>query len=74
MPRRSHVSGGRLDVSARAGVLLAAYANGSSYQPNLLSRAGRDQAIISGIAAATASASHLHPKEGMPPGLTAAYG
>ena len=54
MPRRSHVSGGRLDVSARAGVLLAAYANGSSYQPNLLSRASRDQAIISGIAAVTA--------------------
>jgi len=36
MPHRSHVSGGRLDVSARAGVLLAAHANGSSYQPNLL--------------------------------------
>jgi len=32
LPHRSHVSGGRLDVSARVGVLLAAHANGSSYQ------------------------------------------
>jgi len=48
MSHRSHWSRGRLDVSARAGALLAAHANGSSYQPNLLSRASRDQAIISG--------------------------
>ena len=54
MSHQSHLSGGRLDVSARAGALLAAHANGSSYQPNLLSRASRDQAIISGVAAVTA--------------------
>ena len=54
MSHQSHWSGGRLDVSARAGALLAAHANGSSYQPNLLSRASRDQAIISGVAAVTA--------------------
>jgi len=54
MAHQSHWSGGRLDLSARAGALLAAHANGSSYQPNLLSRASRDQAIISGIAAVTA--------------------
>lgn len=41
-----------LDVSARAGVLLGAAAVGASYQPNLLSRGTRDQAIISGAAAA----------------------
>jgi uncharacterized membrane protein len=45
---------GRLDVSARAGVLLGAHASGSSYQPNLLSRASRDQALIAGVAASTA--------------------
>jgi uncharacterized membrane protein len=43
-----------LDVSARAGLLLGAFCTGASYQPNLLSRATRDQAMISGIAAATA--------------------
>jgi uncharacterized membrane protein len=45
---------GRLDVSARAGVLLGAHASGTSYQPNLLSRASRDQALIAGVAASTA--------------------
>ena len=47
---------GRLDVSARAGVLLGAHASGTSYQPNLLSRASRDQALIAGVAASTAFA------------------
>ena len=41
-------------MSARAGLLLGAHASGSSYQPNLLSRASRDQAIIAGVAASTA--------------------
>ena len=44
---------GRLDVSARAGVLLGAHASGTSYQPNLLSRASRDQALIAGVSAST---------------------
>ena len=43
-----------LDISARAGLLLGAYATGMSYQPNLLSRRTRDQAIITGVAAASA--------------------
>ena len=47
---------GRLDVSARAGVLLGAHASGTSYQPNLLSRASRDQALIAGVSASTAFA------------------
>ncbi len=54
MPHPSHLRGGYLDVSARAGVLLGAHASGWSYQPNLLSRASRDQAIIAGVAASTA--------------------
>ena len=45
---------GELDISARAGLLLGAYATGMSFQPNLLSRGTRDQAIITGVAAATA--------------------
>jgi uncharacterized membrane protein len=45
---------GTLDVSARAGSLLGAYCTGTSFQPNLLSRGTRDQALISGVAAATA--------------------
>ena len=49
-----HFSAGRLDVSARTGVLLAAHVSGTSLQPNLLSRANRDQALISGVAASTA--------------------
>ena len=49
-----HVKAGHLDVSARAGVLLGAHASGSSYQPNLLSRASRDQALIAGVSASTA--------------------
>jgi uncharacterized membrane protein len=48
------VFGGGMDVSARAGTLLGAYATGTSFQPNLLSRGTRDQALISGVAAATA--------------------
>ena len=59
MSHQSHWSGGRLDVSARAGALLAAHANGSSYQPNLLSRASRDQAIISGVAASVGERCHI---------------
>ena len=38
-----------LDVSARAGLLLAAYSAGSSTQPNLLTRGTPDQALITGI-------------------------
>lgn len=49
---RFHI--GELDISARAGLLLGAYATGMSFQPNLLSRGTRDQAIISGVAAASA--------------------
>ena len=45
---------GELDISARVGLLLGAYATGMSYQPNLLSRGTRDQAIITGAAAASA--------------------
>ena len=41
-----------LDVSSRSGFLLGAYYTGLSYQPNLLSRGTRDQAIVSGVAAA----------------------
>lgn len=50
----SHLHAGRLDVSARAGVLLGAHASGTSYQPNLLSRTSRDQALIAGVSASTA--------------------
>ncbi len=42
-----------LDLSAHAGILLGAFMTGRSFQPNLLSRATKDQAILSGIAAAT---------------------
>jgi len=41
-----------LDVSSRSGFLLGAYYTGLSFQPNLLSRGTRDQAIVSGVAAA----------------------
>ncbi|MEO8106208.1 MAG: alpha/beta-hydrolase family protein [Actinomycetes bacterium] len=41
-------------MSSRAGVLLGSYFTGASYQPNLLSRGTRDQALISGVAAASA--------------------
>ena len=54
MPHHSHVQAGRLDVSARAGVLLGSHASGTSYQPNLLTRGSRDQAIIAGVAASSA--------------------
>lgn len=43
-----------LDVAAKAGTLLAAWAVGKSYQPNLLSRSTLDQAILTGTAAAGA--------------------
>jgi uncharacterized membrane protein len=49
---RFHIA--ELDISARAGLLLGAYATDMSYQPNLLSRGTRDQAIITGVAAASA--------------------
>ncbi|MEZ5117696.1 MAG: alpha/beta-hydrolase family protein [Candidatus Nanopelagicales bacterium] len=42
-----------LDVSARAGLLLGAAGVGLSYQRNLLSRNSVDQAVISGVAAAS---------------------
>ncbi|HPJ18393.1 MAG TPA: alpha/beta-hydrolase family protein [Actinomycetota bacterium] len=42
-----------LDLSAQAGILLGAFMTGRSFQPNLLSRATKDQAILSGVAAAT---------------------
>lgn len=42
-----------LDLSAQAGVLLGAFMTGRSFEPNLLSRGTRDQAILSGVAAAT---------------------
>ena len=42
-----------MDVSARAGMLLAGFVAGRSNQPNLLTRATRDQALITGLAAAT---------------------
>jgi uncharacterized membrane protein len=45
---------GGLDVSSRAGFLLGAYYTGLSFQPNLLSRGTRDQAIINGVAASVA--------------------
>jgi uncharacterized membrane protein len=49
--RRVQIYSGGLDVSARAGFLLGAFYTGLSYQPNLLSRGTRDQAIVSGVAA-----------------------
>lgn len=54
MTKRGRFQIGELDISARAGLLLGAYATGMSYQPNLLSRGTRDQAIITGVAAASA--------------------
>ncbi|MCU0278856.1 MAG: alpha/beta-hydrolase family protein [Candidatus Nanopelagicales bacterium] len=42
-----------LDLSAQAGILLGAFTTGRSFQPNLLTRATRDQAILSGIAGAS---------------------
>ena len=42
-----------LDVSARTALLLAGFAAGRSHQPNLLTRGTRDQAIITGVAAAS---------------------
>jgi uncharacterized membrane protein len=51
-----------LDVSSRTGAILGALASGLSFQPNLLPRGNHGQAIISGVAAASAfgwgSASH----------------
>lgn len=41
-----------IDPPARTGALLGAYLTGLSYQPNLLTRATRDQAVIGGVAAA----------------------
>ncbi len=49
--RRRRLYSGGLDVSSRTGFLLGAFYTGLSYQPNLLSRGTRDQAIISGVAA-----------------------
>lgn len=43
-----------MDVSARAAMLLAAFVGGRSYQPNLLTRGTRDQALITGTATASA--------------------
>jgi uncharacterized membrane protein len=49
--QRQRIYSGGLDVSSRAGFLLGAFYTGLSYQPNLLSRGTRDQAIVSGVAA-----------------------
>jgi uncharacterized membrane protein len=49
-----HAHSGQLDISARAGLLLGAAAIGSSYQRGLLSRGTSDQALITGVAAASA--------------------
>ena len=49
---RQRIYSGGLDASARTGFLLGAFYTGLSYQPNLLSRGTRDQALISGTAAA----------------------
>ncbi|WP_165372777.1 alpha/beta-hydrolase family protein [Pengzhenrongella frigida] len=54
MTTHGRIRTGGLDISARAGFLLGAFATGVSYQPNLLSRATRDQALITGVATATA--------------------
>jgi uncharacterized membrane protein len=76
----SHLRSGRLDVSARAGVLLGAHASGTSYQPNLLSRASRDQALIAGVSAsaaygfATATHSVLRSLADRLPGATGSPG
>jgi uncharacterized membrane protein len=43
-----------MDISGRAGMLLAGFAAGRSHQPNLLTRSTQDQAIITGVAAASA--------------------
>lgn len=43
-----------MDHSAGAGVIGAAFAVARSYQPNLLTRASRDQAIITGVTSAGA--------------------
>ena len=53
MTNHGRIYAGGLDVSARAGLLLGAYSTGMSYQPNLLSRGTRDQAIITGVATAS---------------------
>jgi len=80
MSRHPHVQAGRLDVSARAGVLLGSHASGTSYQPNLLTRGSRDQAIIAGVASSTAfgwgtvSHSFLRSLADRLPGATASTG
>ena len=43
-----------MDHSASAGLVGAAFAAARSYQPNLLTRASRDQAIITGVTSAAA--------------------
>lgn len=45
-----------VDRTAGAGLLLAAWAAGRSYQPGLLTRATMNQAVITGVTAATAYA------------------
>jgi uncharacterized membrane protein len=54
MPRSPSGDWFLLDVSGRTGALLGAFANGLSFQPNLISRGSRGQAVISGVAASTA--------------------
>ncbi len=41
------------EISTRAGALLGAFTNGLSFQPNLLPRDSRAQAVISGVSAST---------------------
>ena len=43
-----------MDHSASTGLVGAAFAAARSYQPNLLTRASRDQAIITGVTSAAA--------------------
>ena len=43
-----------MDHAAGTGIVGAAFAIARSYQPNLLTRASRDQAIITGVTSATA--------------------
>lgn len=54
MPNLSWLNPPQLEISGRTGLLLGAFVNGLSFQPNLVPRRSGAQAVISGIAAATA--------------------
>lgn len=51
-PKGTELTASEPDQSSRAGIFLGALALGSSFQPNLLTRSTRDQAIVSGLSAA----------------------